>query len=72
MFSWFGLLKGLVGLASHVAKLMADKQLLDAGQAIAISNSLKEVNSRVKKAHDARRNVKHDATSVMHDKNNRG
>lgn len=69
MFSWFGLLKGLIGLASHVAKLMADKQLLDAGQAIAISKTLEKANAEIVKADNARRNI--DVASVQDDPNNR-
>ncbi len=65
----FTILKGLLGLAGAIANYIKDKQLIDAGQAIAISNTLKEANEQIVKADNARRNV--DVSRVHDDPNNR-
>ena len=51
---WLGLLKTLLGLASAVADYMNKKQLLDAGEAKAISEGLTKANEIVKNANKAR------------------
>lgn len=57
MFSWFTVLKGLLNLANVVAKHMADKQLLDAGQYKAIARQNDVALKKIRAAHDARRNA---------------
>jgi hypothetical protein len=39
MINWLALLKGLLSLANYVAKVVHDKQLLDAGEFKAISKA---------------------------------
>jgi hypothetical protein len=52
--SWVALLTGLLKLASAVADIVERRQLLAAGEAIAIKKSLEETNARVEKARAAR------------------
>jgi len=53
--SWVALLAGLLKLASAVADIVERRQLLAAGEAIAIKTALEETNARVEKARAARR-----------------
>jgi hypothetical protein len=55
--SWVALLTGLLKLASAVADIVERRQLLAAGEAIAIRKSLEETNARVEKARAARAGV---------------
>jgi hypothetical protein len=52
--SWVALLTGLLKLASAVADIVERRQLLAAGEALAIKTSLEETNARVEKARAAR------------------
>lgn len=52
--SWIALLTGLLKLASAVADIVERRQLLEAGEAIAIKTALEETNARVEKARAAR------------------
>ena len=67
--SWFTVLKGLLNLVNAVAKHMADKQLLDAGQYKAIAESNSHALKKIQAADLARRNVP--ADGVPDDPNNR-
>ena len=63
------LLKLLLQLASLVAKYLHDKQLLEAGKAQAILESLEHANSQIRAANDARNHV--DELPMSKDPNNR-
>ena len=52
--TWLALLTGLLKLAATVAGIVQQKKLLEAGEAIAIKQSLEETNARVEKARAAR------------------
>lgn len=52
--SWVALLTGLLKLANVIANIVQQKNLLEAGEAIAIKNALEETNARVEKARAAR------------------
>jgi hypothetical protein len=67
--SWFSVLRGLLNLANVVAKHMADKQLLDAGQYKAIAESNAHALKKIKAADDARLSLPIDG--VSDDPNNR-
>ena len=60
-----------LSVAESLLGYAKDKQLLTAGEAINASKSLQLANTTVAKAIDARRNVKHDASSVRDDPDNR-
>ena len=68
---WFSVLKSLLLLAGFVAKYMADNQLLNAGEAIAINKSIGKSLERIKKAQSARDSLSHNPDSVRDDPNNR-
>ena len=68
---WLSILRGLFGITQTVLRMMADRQLLDAGEAKAIARNLTQANEKLDKALAARRNVKHDADSVSNDPANR-
>lgn len=65
------ILKAVLSLADWLAKIAHDKQLLDAGEAKAISKASQEALNNVKAAQEARANLKHDDTSIMLDRDNR-
>lgn len=48
--SWLTILGALLKLASRIAEIVRDKQLMDAGEAKAIARSLGEQNARLEKA----------------------
>ena len=54
---WFSILKGLLSLVSHVSKIMADKQLLQAGEYKAIAEYNEAALDKINKADAARRGV---------------
>lgn len=64
-------LKGLLTLANLIAKYLNDKQLLEAGEYKQIAKSNEEALNAIRKAQDARANLKHDAGSVWDDPANR-
>ena len=68
---WLSLLKGLVSAVGFLAKFMADRQLIEAGEYKAIAMNNERTLEKVKLARDARRAVKHDRDSVRNDPNNR-
>lgn len=69
---WFTALKLVLEIAAAVTSYMERKQLLDAGEASAIANNLKDSQRKLSLALEARRNVKHDSDDVKNDPNNRG
>ena len=71
MFSWLGLLRLVLTIADKLSEIVRDKQLLDAGEARAISHNLQEGMKRVEMAQKARGSVKHDPDSVRADPDNR-
>lgn len=68
--SWFTVLKGLLGLANYVAKYMADKQLLDAGQYKEIARNNEKALKNIAAAQRARDSISPD-DSLHDDPNNR-
>jgi hypothetical protein len=54
MINWLALLKGLLSLANYVAKVVHDKQLLDAGEFKAISKANAQALEKVRLAIAAR------------------
>lgn len=68
---WFGVLKLVLEIASAISQHMKDKQLLDAGQAIAINKNLTDALDKIKTANTARDNVVIDADSLHNDPNSR-
>lgn len=69
--AWLQALSALLKLANLLAGYLRDKQLLEAGEARAISESLSVAQSRVQVAMAARAAVKHDPDSVRNDPYNR-
>ena len=68
---WLSLLSSLIGGVVSFVKWLTNRQLLEAGEARQIIKNLEKEQERVKKAIDARRNVKHNADELLNDKNNR-
>lgn len=52
--SWFSILQGLISIVNRVAKYMADKQLLDAGQYKEIAENNEKSMQKIIKAQRAR------------------
>ena len=52
--NWLAILRALLGLSSSLATYLQEKQLLDAGEAKAISESLKNAQEATNKARKAR------------------
>lgn len=50
-------LKLLLGLANHLSKLIADRQLISAGEAKAMLSVTTEILGNLEKANEARRSV---------------
>ena len=65
------ILRLVLSVADTLVSYARDRQLLSAGEAIYASKVLGRTNELVAKALAARRNVKHDATSVRDDPDNR-
>lgn len=53
--NWLALLKVLLGLANSLTAYLNNKQLIDAGEAQAISEGLQNAQDAVQKAREARR-----------------
>ena len=66
-----GLIKVLLGLASHLARWAQQRQLISAGEASKVAEQLQETLDVVNKATAARRSVKHDADSLQDDPDRR-
>ncbi len=66
-----GLLRAIMGIAGAIASYIGDKQLMDAGEAKAISRNISATLEQIDKARAARKSVKHDADSVRDDPHNR-
>ncbi len=60
-----------LSVAESLLGYAKDKQLITAGEAINAGKSLQLANKSIAKAIAARRGVKHDASSVRHDPDNR-
>jgi hypothetical protein len=71
MMAWTAILKMALAVAQYAAKRAADKQLIDAGTAIAVKNGLYDAQQKVIRADIARRNARVDSDSVSNDTNNR-
>ena len=54
---WLGLLKVLLGLASNIASIIREKQLMDAGEAKAVAKSLAEISNNAGIAQQTREAV---------------
>ncbi|MBL4784188.1 MAG: hypothetical protein JKY49_02045 [Cohaesibacteraceae bacterium] len=52
---WLTLLKGMVGVVLAIANFMERRQLMRAGEAVAIKSALEITNVRVREALEARR-----------------
>lgn len=65
------MLKVLFQLANTLTQYLHDKQLLDAGQAMQLSNDLRGTLNEIQRAHEAKLAVKSDADSVRNDLDNR-
>lgn len=65
------IIKGLLSLATFLAKKAHDKQLIDAGMYKAIAMNNHDSLQKIRRASDARRDVKYDADSLRNDPNNR-
>ena len=71
MFNLLSVIKGLINVTNLLAKIAHDKQLLNAGEYKAIAKANNEHLEKINKAIYARRNVKHDSSSVRNDSQNR-
>lgn len=69
--TWLQAVSGLIKLINLITGYMRDRQLLEAGEAKAISDSLSVAQSQIHSALAARRAVKHDSGSVRDDSRNR-
>ncbi len=69
--TWLALAKGLVSIVDGLIGYLANKRLLDAGQAEAAAKGLREAHEAIKRAQDARRSVSDDPDSLRDDPNNR-
>ena len=58
---WLKLLHTVLSLAEGIARYIANKQLMDAGEAKSILRQLRKSNEKTTKAIKARKNVKLDA-----------
>lgn len=68
---WLSILKGLIGVVNAIAKYLSDKQLIDAGEARAVSKSLQETIKTIRRADRAADNIDDSADGVLQDPNNR-
>lgn len=55
--NWLALLRVILGLASSLTDYLRDKQLIEAGEAKAISEGLKNAQNAITKARKARYNA---------------
>lgn len=68
---WLSLLNAVLSLASVLAEYAKQRQLIGAGEAMALNRTLGESLAAIERAMAARRAVKHDADSIMRDPHNR-
>ena len=55
--NWLAMLRALLGLASSLTAYLQNKQLIEAGEAQAIAEGLKNAQDAITKARKARRNA---------------
>lgn len=53
--NWLAVLRALLGLASSITTYLQNKQLIEAGEALAIAEGLKNAQEAINKANQARR-----------------
>ena len=58
--NWVGFLKAVLGFASALTEYLRNRELLEAGEAQAIAEGLKNANEAIEKARRARRNAVRD------------
>lgn len=68
---WVALLKALLGVCAALADYVRDKNLIDAGEAQAISDSVRVQLARIEKARAARRAVSDDPRDILSDQDRR-
>jgi len=56
--SWIALLRGVLKLGSIIARIIQQKQLMDAGEAKAITKGLQDATSKMDKASKAVRDLR--------------
>lgn len=66
---WFEFLKLLLSLSASLTKYIANKQLMDAGEAKASLESIEEILARVKVAQNNRNRVDDVSDDILHKKN---
>ena len=69
--TWLKLLGALLSIADALAGYLANRQLLEAGEAKATAEGLRKAHEAIKRAQDARRGVSTDPDSVRDDPFNR-
>lgn len=67
MFSWLGLLKAVVSLATVVVSFLRDKRLMTAGAALEANRNLSRAMERIEKARAARHAASADPDSLSDD-----
>lgn len=68
---WLALIKSLIGGVAWLTKYLADRQLIETGEAKQIARRLLRERDLIDKAIAARNTVKHNADGVLSDKQNR-
>lgn len=58
--NWLAILRALLGLANSLTSYLQEKQLIEAGEAQAIAEGLKNAQDAISKARKARRNALND------------
>ena len=56
--SWIALLRGILKLGSALARIIQQKQLMDAGEAKALSRGLQDATEKMDKANKALRSLR--------------
>ena len=69
--SWLSALRALLSIANALAGYMANRQLMQAGEARAVSEGLRKAHDAIARAQAARRAVNDDPDSVRDDEFNR-
>lgn len=69
--SWLAALKSLLSIVDALAGYLANRQLLKAGEAQAVSKGLREAHDAIARAQAARRAVSNDPDSLRDDSRNR-
>ena len=68
---WLTLIQGIIHLASAITDYARNRQLISLGEAKTLNIALGESLASVERAIEARRSVKHDPDSILHDPRNR-